>query len=67
MKYIIKDNKLYAFDDDMKAAWRWFKANRNHATQLIANAKHSIEPSGSDRARPQLWKDIHWRWFSETF
>jgi hypothetical protein len=45
-----------------------FTWNHDHADlveRLIANAKgkRSVAPCGSDIFHPELWKDIHWKWF----
>lgn len=50
---------------DFDRAQEWFKKHESHVCKLITG-KHDIpeiEPSGSDAARPELWKDIHWAWF----
>ena len=37
-----------------------------HVLTVINNGpKYIVPPSGVDLFRPELWKAIHWRWFSQ--
>jgi len=49
-------------ENDRKAR-DWYVDHRQHVNKMLANHGPQIEPSGSDASRPELWKDIHWRWF----
>ncbi|MBK8467848.1 MAG: hypothetical protein IPL32_18710 [Chloracidobacterium sp.] len=44
----------------------WFLKHEPHVRNVVLcrsrSASH-IEPTGSDKERPELWKDIHWLWF----
>ena len=41
----------------------WYSAHRLHVNKMLAVNGPQVEPTGSDATRPELWKDIHWRWF----
>lgn len=53
--------------DDQKAKARvWYGAHREHVNKMLSKHGPQIEPTGSDANRPELWKDIHWRYFAVT-
>lgn len=51
----------------IKLAIAYARDNRVRVSNLFNSAKQrsapEIEPSGSDRLHPELWKDIHWAWY----
>lgn len=40
--------------------------HREHVKALIRAAEYSYPPSGSDRFKPELWKEAHWKWYSKN-
>lgn len=48
---------------DKRAARIWYKDHRRHVNGMLRENGPQVEPTGSDASRPELWKDIHWRWF----
>lgn len=55
----------YPDEDCIKHGEAWFQSHRDHVLKLLAGAHGSIKPGGSDGAKPELWKDCHWKWFFE--
>ena len=49
--------------DQKERARAWYREHRQHVNRMLVDHGPQIEPSGSDAGRPELWKDIHWRWF----
>lgn len=49
--------------EDGQRAREWYRDHRAHVIEMLAKHGPQIEPTGSDARRPELWKDIHWRWF----
>lgn len=50
----------------LEKAMAWYTEHENHVDQmleLLGVRTKGIRPSGSDMFRPELWKDIHWKWF----
>ena len=44
----------------------WFQKHESHVRNVVmcrSRAAQTVAPSGSDRGKPELWKDIHWLWF----
>lgn len=41
------------------------KNHESYVANLIKIAEKEIAPSGSDLFHPELWKPMHWKWFSE--
>ena len=50
-------------DGDAERARLWRDAHRDHVVALMDNGIVEYEPTGSDAARPELWKPAHWRWW----
>ena len=50
-------------DRDKARARAWYGHHRLHVNKMLATNGPQIEPSGIDAGNPELWKDIHWRWF----
>ena len=50
----------------LKNAMDWFKVHKEHIYKVIKPETPKIAPSGSDLYRPELWKDIHWKWFLDN-
>ena len=50
-------------DWDILRAREWFARHMRHVHKLVKDHGPSVEPTGSDVSRPELWKAIHWRWF----
>lgn len=46
-----------------QSARDWYAAHRSHVNQMLRERGPRVEPTGLDAVRPELWKDIHWRWF----
>lgn len=44
-------------------ACHWFHDHSYHVAGLVKDKGANVAPVGSDLFRPELWKDIHWRWF----
>ena len=58
---------------DIDQAWIWLHNHPVHVGKLMATTNDSVAPtndsvapSGSDCSRPELWKDIHWRWLHSS-
>lgn len=51
---------------DTERAIEWAGNHPEHVYGLLdsAETKAPIEPTGSDISHPELWKDIHWKWFN---
>lgn len=45
------------------AARAWYAEHRLHVNAMLREHGPQVEPTGSDAGRPELWKDLHWRWF----
>lgn len=50
-------------DADKARAREWYAQHRMHVNRMLRDHGPQAEPTGSDASRPELWKDIHWRWF----
>lgn len=48
---------------DLANARDWYEDHEAHIKKLVKGSSVIMEPMGSDVGRPELWKDIHWRWF----
>lgn len=48
---------------DNERARTWYREHRMHVNKMLSTPGTRVEPTGSDAIRPELWKDIHWRWF----
>lgn len=46
------------------SALQFESEHRQHVKALMSEATNAIAPSGSDLFKPELWKGIHWLWFS---
>lgn len=44
-------------------ATNWMVEHREHVDRLVKSAEYCYAPSGSDRLRPELWKEAHWKWY----
>lgn len=49
---------------EIDAAHEWRRKHVSHVACLVVTAQEAYPPSGSDCARPELWKGAHWRWFT---
>ena len=49
-------------DADKEIARNWYREHRQHVNDMLRHKGAMVEPTGSDAGRPELWKDIHWRW-----
>lgn len=52
-------------DIDTHKILNYYKVHSDHVLRLMNGAEVRIEPTGSDRINPALWKGIHWKWFFE--
>ena len=45
----------------------WYNDHKAHVDKLTAGRRWdklpAVAPSGADKLRPELWKDIHWKWW----
>lgn len=45
----------------------WYAEHKAHVDKMMAgprwNKLPAVAPSGGDKLRPELWKDIHWKWW----
>ena len=49
----------------IEAARMWWGDHKRHVGALIRNASSAYPPTGTDRYRPELWKDSHWAWLDK--
>lgn len=47
--------------------YEWLGQHERHVWSMIRKDTPNVAPSGSDMFKPELWKDIHWKWFLNTF
>lgn len=46
----------------------YYAKHTSHVNRLYKTCKHlGVSPSGSDLMKPELWKGVHWRWYSNRF
>ena len=50
----------------MDIAKAWKNSHEEHIAKLVKQAEHSYAPSSSDCFHPELWKPVHWEWFSRV-
>ena len=50
--------------EQIDRAMAWWEAHESHVGRLIAGTRAAYPPSGSDKSRPELWKDAHWLWLA---
>lgn len=50
--------------EQIARAMAWWEAHETHVGRLIAGTRAAYPPSGSDKSRPEIWKDAHWHWLS---
>lgn len=46
----------------LEKAFEYFCAHPEHIENMMNEVANSVEPTGSDFFRPELWKGIHWCW-----
>lgn len=48
-------------------AMKWYNNHEEHVDtmieEILGKQMKGVPPSGSDLYNPELWKDIHWKWF----
>jgi len=49
-----------------KNAFEWYLQHKKHIYSLIKKDTNKIPPRGSDLFHPELWKEIHWKWFLDN-
>lgn len=49
-------------EENKARARDWYREHRAHVNKMLREKGPRVEPTGSDAFRPELWKDIHWRW-----
>lgn len=47
-------------------AFNYFALHKTHIYSLIKKDTNKIPPCGSDLFHPELWKEIHWKWFLDN-
>lgn len=60
-----KDLTLEEKDQVLKKALIYISNNFKSTHKLFNKNTPMVEPSGSDMFKPELWKDIHWKWYLE--
>lgn len=49
--------------EDAERAREFYRIHRSHVNKMLKEHGPQVMPTGSDVARPELWKAMHWRWF----
>lgn len=49
--------------EDIVRASDWYHAHWHHVNALMKGSNQSYPASGSDIARPEMWKPGHWNYF----
>jgi hypothetical protein len=50
-------------DTDIERAREWYAEHKAHVDRLMEDCNQAWPMSGSDIARPELWKPAAWNWF----
>lgn len=64
----IKDLTSEEIFDLYNKAFTFRHDHADHVSSLLESARknNAVAPSGSEIFHPELWKSMHWKWFTEN-